>query len=229
MVDTIFQQQSDVGAARNIPGIDCCTLFMLPTNLLNLIGTGCYFQVVEEVLERHHHVAPSHPEHEPAVSRFLANLRSDGRRSINPSNACLSPRYPDATVEELAATDNICIICREEMTSSASKKIPCNHIFHASCLRSWFQRQQTCPTCRMNVLRNATSTQSAVARNAQPQAQAQAQQQQEPGAQQIPNCKLSYQTFRHFLWLYLSDMGHQTIFFFLQAGYSNFSGNKVDI
>ena len=34
------------------------------------------------------------------------------------------------------------------------KKLPCNHIFHTSCLRSWFQRQHTCPTCRMDVLRN---------------------------------------------------------------------------
>jgi hypothetical protein len=33
-----------------------------------------------------------------------------------------------------------------------AKKLPCNHIFHISCLRSWFQRQQTCPTCRMDVL-----------------------------------------------------------------------------
>merc|ERR1719222_1426480 len=63
--------------------------------------------------------------------------------------------YPDATAEELAATDNVCIICREEMTASATKKLPCNHIFHRNCLRSWFQRQQTCPTCRLVVLRAA--------------------------------------------------------------------------
>lgn len=59
--------------------------------------------------------------------------------------------YPDATPEELASGDNVCIICREEMMTNA-KKLPCNHIFHISCLRSWFQRQQTCPTCRMDVL-----------------------------------------------------------------------------
>ncbi|XP_044264833.1 E3 ubiquitin-protein ligase synoviolin A [Tribolium madens] len=64
--------------------------------------------------------------------------------------------YPDATPEELQAADNVCIICREEMTT-ASKKLPCNHIFHTSCLRSWFQRQQTCPTCRLNILRTPTS------------------------------------------------------------------------
>ncbi len=57
--------------------------------------------------------------------------------------------YPDATDEELANTDNVCIICRDEMVASPStKKLPCNHIFHKNCLRSWFQRQQTCPTCR---------------------------------------------------------------------------------
>ncbi|XP_046849240.1 E3 ubiquitin-protein ligase synoviolin B-like isoform X2 [Xenia sp. Carnegie-2017] len=68
--------------------------------------------------------------------------------------------YPDATPEELANGDNVCIICREEMTGQA-KKLPCNHIFHVSCLRSWFQRQQTCPTCRMDVLQPPRVTQPA--------------------------------------------------------------------
>lgn len=61
--------------------------------------------------------------------------------------------YPDATEEELQV-DDVCIICRETMTTAA-KKLPCNHIFHTTCLRSWFQRQQTCPTCRRDVLRAA--------------------------------------------------------------------------
>lgn len=70
------------------------------------------------------------------------------RRAIRNMNTL----YPDATPEDLQASDNVCIICREEMVTGA-KKLPCNHIFHSSCLRSWFQRQQTCPTCRMDVLR----------------------------------------------------------------------------
>lgn len=75
------------------------------------------------------------------------------RRAIRNMNTL----YPDATPEELATVDNVCIICREEMTGGgSSKKLPCNHIFHATCLRSWFQRQQTCPTCRMDVLSVAT-------------------------------------------------------------------------
>ncbi|XP_067012476.1 E3 ubiquitin-protein ligase synoviolin B isoform X2 [Anabrus simplex] len=87
------------------------------------------------------------------------------RRAIHNMNTL----YPDATPEELAAADNVCIICREEMVS-ASKKLPCNHIFHTSCLRSWFQRQQTCPTCRLNILRTPTTPQAHPAAAAQPPA-----------------------------------------------------------
>ncbi|XP_061165270.1 E3 ubiquitin-protein ligase synoviolin-like [Saccostrea echinata] len=77
------------------------------------------------------------------------------RRAIRNMNTY----YPDATEEELQV-DDVCIICRETMTTAA-KKLPCNHIFHTSCLRSWFQRQQTCPTCRRDVLRTTpTQTQA---------------------------------------------------------------------
>ncbi len=64
-------------------------------------------------------------------------------------------RYPTVTSEQLRNyADTICIICREEMNGDNQvKKLPCDHIFHKNCLRSWFQRQQTCPTCRTQVLR----------------------------------------------------------------------------
>jgi E3 ubiquitin-protein ligase synoviolin len=83
----------------------------------------------------------------------------------------MNARYPDATPEEVSRED-VCIICREEMrpvvqTNDADgrpqranpvvermrpKKLPCGHILHFSCLRSWLERQQNCPTCRRPVL-----------------------------------------------------------------------------
>ncbi|KAI5079527.1 hypothetical protein GOP47_0005006 [Adiantum capillus-veneris] len=62
----------------------------------------------------------------------------------------MNDRFPDATPEELGRGDATCIICREEMV--AAKKLPCGHLFHVHCLRSWLERQQTCPTCRSPVL-----------------------------------------------------------------------------
>jgi E3 ubiquitin-protein ligase synoviolin len=78
-------------------------------------------------------------------------------------------RYADATAEELER-ENTCIVCREEMRPwvqpgaegaqphrrmderQRPKKLPCGHILHFSCLRSWMERQQVCPTCRRPVL-----------------------------------------------------------------------------
>ena len=97
----------------------------------------------------------------------------------------MNARYPDATSEEVARED-VCIICREEMrpwqqpnvpgapqrdnggAARAApttiderlrpKKLPCGHILHFACLRSWLERQQNCPTCRRPVLVTGTVT-----------------------------------------------------------------------
>lgn len=81
----------------------------------------------------------------------------------------MNERYPDATAEEVTRED-VCIICREEMTPwqpadqaggpgarrvperLRPKKLPCGHILHFACLRSWLERQQNCPTCRRPVV-----------------------------------------------------------------------------
>ena len=56
----------------------------------------------------------------------------------------LSPvNYPDfilirqdATAEDLARCDNICIICREDMQpTTRNKRLNCGHVFHMHCLR----------------------------------------------------------------------------------------------
>ncbi|PRQ60693.1 putative transcription factor C2H2 family [Rosa chinensis] len=62
----------------------------------------------------------------------------------------MNDRFPDATPEELTAGDATCIICREEMTTA--KKLLCGHLLHVACLRSWLERQHTCPMCRALVV-----------------------------------------------------------------------------
>ncbi|XP_027360440.1 ERAD-associated E3 ubiquitin-protein ligase HRD1B-like isoform X1 [Abrus precatorius] len=72
----------------------------------------------------------------------------------------MNDRFPDATPEELNASDATCIICREEMTTA--KKLICGHLFHVHCLRSWLERQHTCPTCRALVVPPENVTTAAV-------------------------------------------------------------------
>ncbi|KAF9701826.1 hypothetical protein EKO04_000849 [Ascochyta lentis] len=102
----------------------------------------------------------------------------------------MNTRYPDATGDDLSR-ENICIVCREEMRPwtppgdegaqpgrrvderQRPKKLPCGHILHFSCLRSWLERQQVCPTCRRPVLGEPTvqPTQPNNAANPAPQNQ----------------------------------------------------------
>ena len=35
---------------------------------------------------------------------------------------------------------------------TTAKKLICGHLFHVHCLRSWLERQHTCPTCRALVV-----------------------------------------------------------------------------
>ncbi|RKP19674.1 hypothetical protein ROZALSC1DRAFT_2154, partial [Rozella allomycis CSF55] len=58
----------------------------------------------------------------------------------------LQNRYPDATPDELASGDRVCIICRENMDTA--KRLSCGHLFHFNCLRRWIERHNVCPTCR---------------------------------------------------------------------------------
>lgn len=111
----------------------------------------------------------------------VVTIRSFGRRIMDflryrNATRDMNERYPDATQEEVARED-VCIICREEMVPVQPapgapaegdaqpaagarrvpdrlrpKKLPCGHILHFACLRSWLERQQNCPTCRRPVI-----------------------------------------------------------------------------
>lgn len=119
----------------------------------------------------------------------------------------MNTRYPDATAEQLER-DGTCIICREEMRpwqdqnphagagaaparSSPDerrrpKKLPCGHILHVGCLRSWLERQQVCPTCRRSVLAPPGPTHHSGTRPARPGAHPRPDDNQPPQENRAP-------------------------------------------
>ncbi|KAJ2013513.1 hypothetical protein H4S04_006505, partial [Coemansia sp. S16] len=58
-------------------------------------------------------------------------------------------RFPDASKEDIIRFNDRCSICREVLMTA--KKLPCDHLFHRSCLRSWLVRHLSCPTCRITL------------------------------------------------------------------------------
>lgn len=54
--------------------------------------------------------------------------------------------YPMATAEEIDKNNDDCAICWDHL--DLARKLPCGHLFHNSCLRSWLEQDTSCPTCR---------------------------------------------------------------------------------
>lgn len=109
------------------------------------------------------------------ITQLLAFIESSKR---------LDSQLANATSEDFAASDNLCIICREDMHSAdvyqqsrgrplpsrkCPKKLDCGHILHMGCLKDWLERSENCPLCRRKVFNNGESTRSdnTTANNAQ--------------------------------------------------------------
>lgn len=72
----------------------------------------------------------------------------------------MESKFSMATQEDLEQNADDCAICWEKMESA--RKLPCGHLFHNSCLRSWLEQDSSCPTCR------TTLSESNEGRNAGP-------------------------------------------------------------
>jgi autocrine motility factor receptor len=59
----------------------------------------------------------------------------------------MEKNYKLATADDLQQNSDNCAICWEKMLTA--RKLPCSHLFHESCLQSWLEQDQSCPTCRL--------------------------------------------------------------------------------
>ncbi|KAK9724449.1 hypothetical protein RND81_05G072900 [Saponaria officinalis] len=78
----------------------------------------------------------------------------------------LREALPDATSDEIHAYNDECAICREPMAKA--KRLPCKHLFHLACLRSWLDQGlseiYSCPTCRKPLFVGRSESASSTAR-----------------------------------------------------------------
>ncbi|KAK4749536.1 hypothetical protein SAY87_026985 [Trapa incisa] len=75
------------------------------------------------------------------VQCFFTALRALSRKDI------LYGTY--ATAEQVNAAGDMCAICQEKM--HAPILLRCKHIFCEDCVSEWFERERTCPLCRVLV------------------------------------------------------------------------------
>lgn len=93
-----------------------------------------------------------------SASPVLTSSRSTAT-GVPPVSAAIA-----AAVESAPEDDNPCPICYTELDPDVPRSImvcPCDHIYHAECLRTWMQQKNECPVCRAQLPieeRNATDS-----------------------------------------------------------------------
>ncbi|ODV62789.1 E3 ubiquitin-protein ligase HRD1 ASCRUDRAFT_31983 [Ascoidea rubescens DSM 1968] len=98
-----------------------------------------------------------------SLSRFIKKTKQfiEFNKNSKKLDSCLV----DATEEELKNHDNLCIICRDDMTTIDiptgtrlyPKLLKCGHIIHLGCLKNWLERSQRCPMCRAPVFQDSAA------------------------------------------------------------------------
>lgn len=90
-----------------------------------LCASPCAVLCIQGLQPHHICLGVQRPQHLPVLSIRV-------RRQVT----ARMDRFPDATAQDLARCDGICIICREEMSQQGlNKKLHCGHVFHLHCLR----------------------------------------------------------------------------------------------
>lgn len=59
---------------------------------------------------------------------------------------CKLNRYPEISGMDILSEESTCAICWEHLETG--RRLPCTHLFHASCLLAWLHQDLSCPTCR---------------------------------------------------------------------------------
>jgi len=140
-------------------------MLLIAADLLKLATYLCFFAIVLTWYGLPLHIIR---DVYLTLRSFITRIRDFIR--YRRATAHMNSRYPDASADEVER-EGVCIICREEMRAwttgaeneggratgtqdqrSRPKRLPCGHVLHFSCLRSWLERQQRCPTCRRPVL-----------------------------------------------------------------------------
>lgn len=84
------------------------------------------------------------------LKRLFFDLKKRMKRHSNYLRVIekMEKKFPWANKDELVYSDK-CAVCWEKLDEA--RRLPCSHIFHHNCLRSWLEQDTSCPTCRKSL------------------------------------------------------------------------------
>ncbi|KAI4347065.1 hypothetical protein L6164_007914 [Bauhinia variegata] len=81
-------------------------------------------------------------------------VAEESRRRFAASKFFVS-NLPAASVHD--KDDDVCSVCMEGFVdnlsadSQGNKRVPCGHVYHATCIIAWLSHRSSCPLCRSEI------------------------------------------------------------------------------
>ncbi|XP_031949515.1 E3 ubiquitin-protein ligase RNF115 isoform X1 [Corvus hawaiiensis] len=84
------------------------------------------------------------------VTQLLGQLENTGPPPADKEKISSLPTVP--VTQEQVDTGLECPVCKEDYAVAEQvRQLPCNHVFHSSCIVPWLELHDTCPVCRKSL------------------------------------------------------------------------------
>ena len=109
---------------------------MLSRFMLNEV---CYLEMINRMYQ-------ARQRNQSAVVTFTVPANFNDPVPVLPTQAQI-----DRSLETIESTTSNCAICQDSIASGACRIRQCGHVYHRSCILTWFGMNVRCPVCRHDI------------------------------------------------------------------------------
>lgn len=115
-----------------------------------MLNEVCYLEVLNRIYQNH-----SRNQVTSAVVTFSVPSDFNDPVPVLPTQAQIN-----SSLENIESTTSNCAICQDSISSGGCRIRQCNHVYHRSCISSWFAMNVRCPVCRHDIREDSQDNQS---------------------------------------------------------------------
>jgi hypothetical protein len=109
---------------------------MLSRFMLNEV---CYLEMINRIYQ-------AHRRSQSAVVTFTVPANFNDPVPVLPTEEQI-----ENSLESIDSTNSNCAICQDSIVSGACRIRQCGHVYHRSCISTWFGMNVRCPVCRHDI------------------------------------------------------------------------------
>ena len=106
-----------------------------------MLNEVCYLEVINRIYQNQLRAQQS-----SAVLTFTIPSNFSDPVPVLPSQQQIN-----SSLENIESTTSNCAICQDSISSGGCRIRQCGHVYHRSCILSWFAMNVRCPVCRHDI------------------------------------------------------------------------------